>query len=255
MFESMFHRKNIKNFFSRYPVETWKELLSNITEIGILNLKISFNKEKFTNEEFNLILNDLKFIIDKNEKNKYNNIYNNNNNKYMNNLNRENKNKKKINDKNIKHYDTNFERKIFSKNSPSNSEVFIADMDEIKRNITKYYPKKKYNPTSSVNEYNNLRYVESKIKGEVDKDKMMYYNNYNSNNNYNSTNNYNNYNNNNNDYQNSDNYNDNINHTNESYNNYQSNDYNNYNYNNNNFQQNNNIQNNNQFQNYQDNNN
>ena len=79
MIDVIFKRRPIRDFLKNYPTEKWKEVIPDVFEIGVLNLKNSFNKTNFTKKEFENILSELR-SYNSNNNNYNNNNYNNNNN-------------------------------------------------------------------------------------------------------------------------------------------------------------------------------
>ena len=43
MIEIIFKRRPIREFLKKYPSDKWKEIIPDVLEIGVLNLKNSFN--------------------------------------------------------------------------------------------------------------------------------------------------------------------------------------------------------------------
>ena len=189
MIDVIFKRRPIRDFLKNYPTEKWKEVIPDVIEIGVLNLKNSFNKTYFTRKEFESILSELRSY---NSNNFYDNNSNNNSIKNQTPFQQEEINpsdeyfssfenessynnytieEQKINNNN---YNNN------NKNKPANCEVFIPDMKEIKRNIKKNWPRKEYyinqNQIKEQNKENNrnLYYTESKIRAQIINDKMIH---------------------------------------------------------------------------------
>ena len=65
----IFQRRPAREFLSIYPTKLWNEIIPDVFEIGILNLKNSFNTLKFSRNDFDSILYELR-----NYKPKKNNI-------------------------------------------------------------------------------------------------------------------------------------------------------------------------------------
>ena len=49
-----------REFLNKYPSDRWQEVIGDVIEIGILNLKNSFGKEEFSRGEIKAVLNDLR---------------------------------------------------------------------------------------------------------------------------------------------------------------------------------------------------
>ena len=56
----IFKRRSARDFLRLYPSDKWKELIPDIFEIGVLNLKNSFGTLKFTKAQIKGILIDLR---------------------------------------------------------------------------------------------------------------------------------------------------------------------------------------------------
>ena len=59
MINELLSRQNIQEFLNKYPSNRWKELITDLFEIGILNLRNSYNRDEFSRKEFSAIINDL----------------------------------------------------------------------------------------------------------------------------------------------------------------------------------------------------
>ena len=59
MIEIILKRKPIRDFLKNYSSERWTEIIPNVLEIGVLNLKNSFGTYQFSQEDFQNILYDL----------------------------------------------------------------------------------------------------------------------------------------------------------------------------------------------------
>ena len=49
-----------REFLNKYPSERWKDIIADVIEIGILNLRNSFGTDEFSKNEIQGILNDLR---------------------------------------------------------------------------------------------------------------------------------------------------------------------------------------------------
>ena len=143
-----------------YPSDKWKELIPDIFEIGVLNLKNSFGTLKFTKAQIKDILLDLR-NYKPNDNNTEEEYFENDDN--INNINKEiNKEKEDIKD---------------IKERTANAEVFIPNENNIKIKVNYNRPKIAYNSTmeeireKNIENRRNLGYTESKIKYQIMNDK------------------------------------------------------------------------------------
>ena len=60
MIDELLTRIPSKEFLEKYPSERWKELIGDVIEIGILNLKNSFGTDEFSRSDIKAVLNDLR---------------------------------------------------------------------------------------------------------------------------------------------------------------------------------------------------
>ena len=165
----IFERRPAREFLSIYPTKVWNEVIPNVFEIGILNLKNSFNTLKFSRNDFENILYELRNYKPKQKQ-------------YYQNEEEENEEEEYEEDS---YYDQSYHsnksinktRKNFT---TARTEVFIPDIKEIERNITKFHPRRPYytsiDDIKIKNRENNrnLSYVESKIRPQVLNDRMNY---------------------------------------------------------------------------------
>ena len=166
----IFQRRPAREFLSNYPTKLWNQIIPDVFEIGILNLKNSFNTLKFSRQEFENILFELRnykpneeenYSIEEEENSESNTTNSISNNEISINSNQSiNKTGKQI--------------------TTARAEVFIPDIKEIERNIPKIHPRRPYYTTmDDIKEQNrennrNLNYVESKIRAQVLNDKMIH---------------------------------------------------------------------------------
>ena len=61
MINELLARPTIQEFLNKYPSSRWKELITDLFEIGVLNLKNSYHREEFSRNEFRGIKTDLLF--------------------------------------------------------------------------------------------------------------------------------------------------------------------------------------------------
>ena len=188
----IFKRRPARDFLRLYPSDKWKELIPDIFEIGVLNLKNSFGTLKFTKNQIKDILVDLRNYKPNEEEINTNNININNNNyedknnfeeenynnnsdeeeEYNENENDEQKNNNKLNNKNM----INKEKEDIRERT-ANAEVFIPDENRHVIKVNYNRPKIAYNSTmEEIREQNienkrNLGYTESKIKYQIINDK------------------------------------------------------------------------------------
>ena len=59
MINDLLSRPNIQEFLNKYPSSRWKELITDLFEIGILNLKNTYHRDEFSRYEFYGIKKDL----------------------------------------------------------------------------------------------------------------------------------------------------------------------------------------------------
>ena len=59
MINELLSRPNIQEFLNKYPSNTWKELLADLFEIGVLNLRNSYHRDEFSKKEFRALIYDL----------------------------------------------------------------------------------------------------------------------------------------------------------------------------------------------------
>ena len=60
MIEELLTRIPAQEFLNKYPSDRWKEVISDVIEIGILNLKNSFGTDEFSRSDIKSVLNDLR---------------------------------------------------------------------------------------------------------------------------------------------------------------------------------------------------
>lgn len=58
MIEHLFKKKMIRDFLKKYSTNQWPQVISDIFEIGILNLQNSFHTMYFTKETFQNIISN-----------------------------------------------------------------------------------------------------------------------------------------------------------------------------------------------------
>ena len=186
MIEIIFKRRPIREFLKKYPSDKWKEIIPDVLEIGVLNLKNSFNTLMFSKEDFNNILFDLRSF------------------KPQKPITPKTKKAKKNNEPKVKHHSPTYEDEDISYTSEeetftkeyddsmsyipkkptlAKAEVYIPDENEIKRrnmSNSKNRPRKGYYTTQDeIREQNrenqrNLAYAESKIRAQILNDKMIH---------------------------------------------------------------------------------
>ena len=49
-----------QEFLNKYPSDRWKDIIADVIEIGILNLRTSFGTDEFSKNEIQGFLNDLR---------------------------------------------------------------------------------------------------------------------------------------------------------------------------------------------------
>ena len=60
MIEEMLTSIPAQEFLKKYPSERWKEVIADVIEISILNLKNSFGTDEFSKGDIKAVLNDLR---------------------------------------------------------------------------------------------------------------------------------------------------------------------------------------------------
>ena len=60
MIEELLTRIPAQEFLNKYPSDRWKEIIADVIEIGILNLKNSFGTDEFSRSDIKSVLNDLR---------------------------------------------------------------------------------------------------------------------------------------------------------------------------------------------------
>ena len=59
MINELLSRPNVQQFLNKYPSSRWKELITDLFEIGILNLRNSYYRDEFSHKELHAIIYDL----------------------------------------------------------------------------------------------------------------------------------------------------------------------------------------------------
>ena len=59
MINELLSRPNIQSFLNKYPSNRWKELIADLFEIGVLNLRNSYHRDEYSKKEFNALIYDL----------------------------------------------------------------------------------------------------------------------------------------------------------------------------------------------------
>ena len=59
MINELLSRPNVQQFLNKYPSNRWKELITDLFEIGILNLRNSYYRDEFSHKELHAIIYDL----------------------------------------------------------------------------------------------------------------------------------------------------------------------------------------------------
>ena len=196
----IFKRRPTRDFLRLYPSDKWKELIPDIFEIGVLNLKNSFGTLKFTKAQIKDILIDLRNykpdeeeinlndnnFNEKEEEDNYNNEENINdyeeeelfdNNDYNNEFHNNNNINNIQNNNLLKNNNKQNNQKEEIKEIRANAEVFIPDENNMRRKVNYNRPKIEYNTTmeeireKNIENKRNLGYTESKIKYQIMNDK------------------------------------------------------------------------------------
>ena len=146
MINELLSRPNIQEFLNKYPSSRWKELITDLFEIGILNLRNSYNRDEFSRNEFYAIIHDLEHPIPSriqtpNQNNYYNNQYQRPNYsypRYTSNFNSQNNFNQKYLKENISNYNNNFNyerrwrrlEKQQLRATPSQMDAFYSEKNE-----------------------------------------------------------------------------------------------------------------------------
>ena len=184
----IFKRRPVRDFLRLYPSDRWKELIPDIFEIGVLNLKNSFGTLKFSKAQIKDILLDLRNYKPNEEEININNMNNDmnyeeqNNNEYEEDYNNneeeeylENEDDNNVNNYNMNNNGNNIKNnqnkeKEDMKERMANAEVFIPDENKIGIKVNYNRPKIAYNSTmeeireKNIENKRNIGYTESKIK-------------------------------------------------------------------------------------------
>ena len=187
----IFKRRPARDFLRLYPSDKWREIIPDVFEIGVLNLKNSFGTFKFTKIDLNNILEELRnynpsqdnvveveydknditnnYINKSNNRNNNKNNFNNNNNNFNNNNNdtyyedNNEENEEDNNDNNdvdynngsISNNENNFDNNnsiaSFNNNKNFNNNINNNNLNQIKSNYK-----------NSNNNSNNSNYKKSK---------------------------------------------------------------------------------------------
>ena len=59
MINELLSRPNIQEFLNKYPSSRWKELIADLFEIGVLNLRNSYHRDEYSKKEFRALIYDL----------------------------------------------------------------------------------------------------------------------------------------------------------------------------------------------------
>ena len=59
MINELLSRPNIQVFLNKYPSSRWKELIADLFEIGVLNLRNSYHRDEYSKKEFRALIYDL----------------------------------------------------------------------------------------------------------------------------------------------------------------------------------------------------
>ena len=154
MINELLSRPNIQSFLNKYPSNRWKELIADLFEIGVLNLRNSYHRDEYSKKEFRALIYDLQHSSYQQENkapiqyHKYNQIreprysytpYNNNYNKnYIN---------ENISNYNINNYD--YERrkrrmkKLEKHSSTSQMDAFYSEKNVVYPNQVPIYKERR----------------------------------------------------------------------------------------------------------------
>lgn len=195
MIEIILKRRPIRDFLKNYSSEKWKEVIPNVLEIGVLNLKNSFGTYQFSKEEFNNILYDLRNFKPQQRVPKSNHKP-----KKHQQQKRQKEESYSYEEEEYRDYDDENEEESFNdtyenqqqqhqqqyvdkKPSTSKAEVFVIGEQEFKnknRLNNNNRPRRGYYTTQDeIKEKNlenkrNIAYAESKIRAQILNDKMIH---------------------------------------------------------------------------------
>ena len=173
----IFKRRPARDFLRLYPSEKWKEIIPDIFEIGVLNLKNSFGTLKFTKIDIKNILDDLRNYNpsedipveeeNTNEKVNYNIKKNNFKNNINNNFNNNIKNIHNIeNEENDGDNEDNYENN--EENDENNEENNEDDNDEDNNNDNEKDFNNNYNINDNQNYLKNSKTDDKKVTSNAE---------------------------------------------------------------------------------------
>ena len=133
----IFKRRPARDFLRLYPSEKWKQLIPDIFEIGVLNLKNSFGTYKFTNNQIKEILLDLRNYKPEINEEEINTDINNNNYQEEDNNNNENEeiNENIFDEENFNNDNNNEEEEYIDNDNNENNNYVNINQNNIKNNI------------------------------------------------------------------------------------------------------------------------
>lgn len=179
MIEIIFKRRPIRDFLKQYPSEKWKEIIPDVLEIGVLNLKNSFNTYLFSKEDFSNILFDLRNFNSNSKSSKPKKTHRQKDKFEQEKSDSSESHQNELNDINLdSEYSTQKMRK-----TTAQEEVYFPDETEMKykNQNFKTRPRRPYYTTQEeIREQNrenqrNIAYAESKIRPQVLNDKMIHH--------------------------------------------------------------------------------
>jgi len=186
----IFKRRPARDFLRLYPSDKWREIIPDVFEIGVLNLKNSFGTFKFTKIDLNNILEELRnynpaqdnaveeesdrneiqnnYINKNNNKNNNKNIFNKNNNNNFNNnndANFENNNEENEEDNN-ENNDEDYNNGSISNNENNfdNNNIASFNNKNHNNNINNNYNQSKSNYNTNNNNNSNKKSKNDDIK-------------------------------------------------------------------------------------------
>ena len=144
MINELLSRPNIQEFLNKYPSSRWKELITDLFEIGILNLKNSYNRYEFSRNEFYALIKDLEHPSHypgtvqnyQNNRSQSNNQHYNDN--YSSNYYSQNNFNKKYSNENMTYNNSNYDyerrmnrlRKLENRATTSKMDAFYSEKNE-----------------------------------------------------------------------------------------------------------------------------
>ena len=175
MLDVLCKRKSIRDFLKLYSPTKWGDVISNICEIAILNLQSSFRTLQFSDEDFTSIIENIKHPPKRRHRTKHEH-----DDKYYYNY-----SDKPHKDKQSHHHHQQ-QHQHSQRPIPHHEDFVDYHQQQPYYSNNDYYERQQHRSTSSKGRYHypkqhreksaKYRNVQSKIKGDVERDKERYYN-------------------------------------------------------------------------------